>query len=167
MGTYLLIRLFIGGLTLTGGYYVLKGFTRKEVKKELQLEQIAGDIDEMVEEDFTELKRNDLVNKIIHHEIFGARHTDFKQRLIKTHRHFNEIDFKHPRAHTFYNTLLPKLLETKDTQAELANHSGKIIDTSEMYDSLIVWMDEILENKVNKLESEAEINAKVITLLTK
>ena len=67
----------------------------------------------------------------------------------------------------FYNTLLPKLLQTKDTQAELANHSDKKIDTVEMYDSLIEWMDEIIENKINKLESEAEINAKVITLLTK
>ena len=163
----ILIELIFGALALTGGYYVLKGVTRKEVKKENQLEQIKDDVEDMVEEDFTELKRNDLVNKIIHHKFVGARHQEFKQRLIKSHKHFNEIDFKHPRAHTFYNTLLPKLLQTKDTQLELATHSDKKIDTKEMYDSLIVWMDEIIENKISKLETEAEINAEVITLLTK
>ncbi len=163
----ILLELIFGALALTGGYYVLKGVTRKEVEKESQLEQIKEDVDDMVEEDFTELKRNDLVNKIIHHEIINARHKEFKQHLIKVHRHFNQLDFKHPRAHTFYNTLLPKLLQTKDTQAELATHSDKKIDTVEMYDSLIIWMDEIIENKISKLETEAEINAEVITLLTK
>jgi len=163
----LLIQFLVGSLAVTGGYFVIKGVTRKEVEKELQLEQISESVDEMVEEDFTELKRNDLISKIIHHPVIGARHQEFKQRLIKTHRHFNELDFKHARAHTFYNTMLPKLLQTKDTQAELATHSSKKIDTAEMYDALIEWMDEILENKISKLETEAEVNAKVITLLTK
>lgn len=162
-----LIELIFGALALTGGYYVIKGVTRKEVEKDLQLENIAVTVEEMVEEDFTELKRNDLINEIIHHKVVGARHQEFKQRLIKVHKHFNAIDFKHARAHTFYNTMLPKLLETKDTQVELAKHSDKKIDTAEMYDALIEWMDEVIENKINKLESEAEINAKVITLLTK
>lgn len=163
----ILIELIFGALALTGGYYVIKGVTRKEVEKETQLEQLDDALEEMVEEDFAELKRNDLVSEIIHHKVIGIRQKEFKQRLIKVHKHFNDLDFKHARAHTFYNTLLPKLLQTKDTQAELANHSDKKIDTVEMYDSLIEWMDEIIENKINKLESEAEINAKVITLLTK
>ncbi len=162
-----LIELIFGALALTGGYYVIKGVTRKEVEKDLQLENIAETVEEMVAEDFAELKRNDLINEIIQHKVIGARHQEFKQRLIKVHKHFNAIDFKHARAHTFYNTMLPKLLDTKNTQVELSKHSEKKIDTAEMYDALIEWIDEILEDNINKLESEAEINAKVITLLTK
>ena len=162
-----LIELIFGALALTGGYYVIKGVTRKEVEKDIQLESIAETVEEMVAEDFAELKRNDLINEIIQHKVIGARHQEFKQRLIKVHKHFNAIDFKHARAHTFYNTMLPKLLDTKNTQVELSKHSEKKIDTTEMYDALIEWIDEILEDNINKLESEAEINAKVITLLTK
>jgi len=36
-----------------------------------------------------------------------------------------------------------------------------------MYASLNQWMDSVIAHKVDGLEGEAEINAKVITLLTK
>ena len=97
----ILMEIIFGALALTGGYYVIKGVTRKEVEKETQLEQLDDVLEDMVEEDFAELKRNDLVSEIIQHKVIGVRQKEFKQRLIKVHKHFNDLDFKHARAHTF------------------------------------------------------------------
>ena len=54
MISYLFVKLAIGGLSLGGGYYVLKKIAIKESKKELQLEQISEDIEERVEEDLSD-----------------------------------------------------------------------------------------------------------------
>ena len=167
MGTYFFLKILIGGLTVGSGYLVLKKVATKEAEKDVQLEYIKDVVDERVEEDLSKLKRNDLVNRILHHEVIYTDNNEFKSRLIQVHKLFNEQDFNHPRAHTFYSTMLPKLLKIKNTKAELATYSDDALDTNEMYEALKVWMDEIIENKIDALESEAEINAKVITLLTK
>ena len=167
MGSYLILKVLIGGFALGSGYLVLKRVATKEAAKDSQLEYIKDVVEERVEEDLSKLKRNDLVNRILHHKVVYADNNEFKSRLIQVHKLFNEKNFKHPRAHTFYSTMLPKLLKIKDTKAELAVYSEGVLDTDEMYAALKLWMDEIIENKINALESEAEINAKVITLLTK
>ena len=167
MGSYLILKALITAMAVGGGYFVVKKVATKEAEKDVQLDYIKDVVDERVEEDLSKLKRNDLVNRILHHKVVYADNNEFKSRLLQVHKLFNEQNFKHPRAHTFYSTMLPKLLKIKDTKAELAVYSEDALDTDEMYQALKVWMDEIIENKIDALEGEAEINAKVITLLTK
>jgi len=148
------------GALFGGGYYLAKKRARK---KRQTLPEKKQKLIDMVEEDFTDLKRDLLVKELQKYTLDEG----FAERLPKVHALFEEKNYRHPRAHTFYTTLLPRLLEVKKAKGELSKVSEDTVETVEMYASLNQWMDEIIKNKIGNLEDAAEINAKVITLLTK
>jgi len=159
----LLVKIFVGAASLGGGYFLLKRVTKTENKKQLKLERLQERIDDRVEEDLTDIKRDLLVLKVKKHSIDD----EFSELLTQVHEIFEKRDYQHPRAHTFYNLLLPKVLKVKEARKALSGMSDKDFDTEEMYASLKAWMEDIVAHKIDGLEGEAEINAKVITLLTK
>lgn len=158
----MLEAIIIGSLAGIGAFYVARKQARNK-KNTVELNSLKDTVEERVAEDFVDLKRDHLVNKLQEFSL----DENFSTHLDNVHAYFANLDFKHPRAHTFYHLLLPRLLKVKQAKAELSDLGEDELDTAEMYVSLNEWMDEILENRVDAIESTAEINAKVITLLTK
>lgn len=163
LSTLLLVKIFVGAASLGGGYWLLKRVTKTETQKQLLLEQKKSELETRVEDDLNDIKRDMLVAKLRKYSLDEG----FTSRLEQVHEIFEKRNGQHPRAHTFYNLLLPKLLKVKEANKELNSMTDKDVDTAEMYASLNAWMDDIIAHKIDGLEGEAEINAKVITLLTK
>ncbi|MBT8142235.1 MAG: hypothetical protein HKN88_01700 [Gammaproteobacteria bacterium] len=132
-------------------------------KQTKPLERLQDSLDAKVAEDFSELKKDHLIDQLKNYDLDPA----FSEHLDKVHAYFSERKFQHPRAYTFYSLLLPRLLTVKQAKSNLQAMGEDAVDTAEMYASLNDWMDEILENRIDAIESEAEINARVITLLTR
>jgi len=164
--TLLWVKVALGAVAGAGGGYVAMKLLSKKKKtntKVKKIERLEDRVAKRAEEDLTDIKRDLLVLKVKKH----IQQEDFAKKLSQVHEIFEEHKYQHPQAHTFYNLLLPKLLKVKEAKQELLNVSDKAIDTDEMYASLNQWMDNVIAHKVDGLEGEAEINAKVITLLTK
>lgn len=163
LSSLLLVKILVGAASIGGGYYLLKRVTKAESKKQLLLEQKIQK--QLTDDERVELEANrDLI--ILQIKKYSLDES-FADKLTQVHEIFEKRNFQHPRAHTFYNLLLPKLLKVKKARKELSNMTDTDVDTQEMYASLNAWMDDIIAHKIDGLEGEAEINAKVITLLTK
>jgi len=163
ISSLLLVKIFVAVASVGGGYLVVKRVTQTETDKQLKLENKMQK--HLTREERVELESNrDLI--ILKLKKYSLD-SEFSDRLTQVHEIFEQKNYQHPRAHTFYNLLLPKLLAVKKANKELSSMTERDVNTNEMYASLNAWMDDIIAHKIDGLEGEAEINAEVITLLTK
>jgi len=144
--------------------FVLLSYVLFKVKtyKQAHNVELKSDANSSKIENSIEQKNDDLVKSILKYDT----PEDFAERLVQVHELFSENNFQHSRASSFYTIVLPRVSKTLGADLELQEMGLEKTHFSKMYFSLNEWLDEIIEDRIESLESEAEINSRVVTLFT-